>query len=193
MGQVRGKLTRVEGLPPEIRAEVNRMLRDGLTQQEIIKRMRQPLADIGEADLSKSGLSRYAIKMFRDMQQLRQYRTFADQWAQKMGDAPQSEIMPLLREVVGTLAFDYAMRHRSDATEDADGDIDVKGLSQLALLMQRLEKSAELGLEREAKLRAAHAKEIADKLAAAEGETDPMEAFRKVARDLYGLSEEVTG
>lgn len=182
-------MSRIEQLPPHIKDPLNAKLRAGEPQKDILAWLEEPCREEGIDPISRSGLSRYATKVSEDFAEVRDYRQVIDAVTAKFGDAPMSDPMKLVREMAATLVYDHTRRLRQAAREDKDAPIDIKGLSQLMLAIQRYERAAETGLKREKDLQEAHRrqKEALAKLDAAAEAADPEEALRQVREDLYGI------
>lgn len=168
--KTRGRRSKVDLLPEEIKAQLNMMLRDGrLEQQEILNIINEEIDDAGKK-LSRSGLNRYATKMEKIGAKIRQSREVAEVWTAKLGDAPTSEVGKLLQEVVRTMAFETGM-----AMTDQDEPVAPKAISQLALAIQRIEQAASASHKRETEIRKAFADEAAkevDAIGASQGLTE---------------------
>lgn len=157
----RGRRSKIDLLPEEIKAELNAMLRDGrLQQQEILDLVNAQIEEAGlteKAKLSRSGLNRYATRMEEVGAKIRQAREVAEVWTAKLGDAPTSEVGKLLQEVVRTMAFETGM-----AMSESEEPVPPKALSQLALAIQRVEQAAMASHKREKEIRQAFAEEAAN-------------------------------
>lgn len=159
--KTRGRRSKVDLLPSDLKTELNAMLRDGrLEQQEILAIINGQIEQAGldaDAKLSKSGLNRYATRMEEVGAKIRQAREVAQAWTAKLGDAPTSEVGKLLQEVVRTMAFETGM-HLSESGKP----VEPKALSQLALAIQRVEQAAMASHKREKEIRQAFAEEAAN-------------------------------
>ncbi len=159
--RTRGRRSKIDLLPEEIKAELNAMLRDGrLQQQEILDLVNAQIEEAGlteKAKLSRSGLNRYATRMEEVGAKIRQAREVAEVWTAKLGDAPTSEVGKLLQEVVRTMAFETGM-----AMSESEEPVPPKALSQLALAIQRVEQAAMASHKREKEIRTAFAEEAAN-------------------------------
>ena len=191
--RTRGRMSRIEQLPPEIKDRVDELLRGGVPQAEILRRLEEPLREIGEQPLSAGGLNRYATRMEEIGAELRETRAIAEAWRSKFGDKPTSELGQLTVEVLSTLAFKAALRARSDS-DDPEAVIDPTMLNDLALAQLRLERAAEVGTRRErdrmeafAKRAADQAVESAKRVAKEAGNALPPEALQRIRRDVYGI------
>ena len=157
----RGRRSKIDLLPEEIKQQLNAMLRDGrLQQQEILDIVNAEIEQSGlqdDAKLSKSGLNRYASRMESVGAKIRQAREVAEVWTAKLGDAPTSEVGKLLQEVVRTMAFDT-----TTALSESGEPVPPKALSQLALAIQRVEQAAMASHKREQEIRQVFAAEAAD-------------------------------
>ena len=186
-------MSRIEQLPPEIKDRVDELLRRGATQAEILRRLEDPLREIGEEPLSRAGLNRYATQMAEVGHELRETRAIAEAWRAKFGDRPTSELGQLTVEVLSTLAFKASLRARQDA-DDPEATIDAAMLNDLALAQYRLERAAEIGTRRERELLEAFAAKAADMAAESaeaaareSGNALPPEVLQRIRRDVYGI------
>lgn len=159
--QTRGRRSKIDLLPEEIKDQLNTMLRDGrLQQQEILDIVNDQIEQAGlgeDAKLSKSGVNRYATRMEQVGAKIRQAREVAEVWTAKLGDAPTSEVGKLLQEVVRTMAFDT-----TTALSESGEPVPPKALSQLALAIQRVEQAAMASHKREKEIRQTFAEEAAE-------------------------------
>ena len=157
----RGRRSKIQLLPEDVKQQLDAMLRDGrLQQQDILDLINQRIAHAGLPDdqkLSRSGLNRYASRMEEVGARIRQAREVAEVWTAKLGTAPTSDVGKLLQDMVRTLAFDTSM-----AMSEGDEPMEPKALSQLALAIQRVEQAAMTSHKREKEIRTAFAEEAAD-------------------------------
>ena len=154
----RGRMGRIQQLPPEIKAYLDRRLREGATQAAVIEETRDMLADVGEPPLSRSGVNRYASRIEAAGRRIREAREVADSWTAKFGEEPTGEVGQHVVELLRVLAFDATLR-----ASDSDDPIDPEDLNNLALAVRRLEAAAETGAKRQRTLR----RETASKAATA--------------------------
>ena len=145
----RGRASKVDLLPPDIKTRLAMMLRDKMfSQAEILEEINDLIRDCGlpeTALLSKTGLNRYASKMEKMGAKIRESREMAELWAKQFGEAPQSDVGKLLMEAVKTIAFDKAM---ALGQED---DVDPKVINQLALIANRIEQAQAIARSASAK------------------------------------------
>lgn len=146
----RGKMGRIDQLPPDIRELVNRRLREGASQADIIKETAPLLAARGLPPLSRSGVNRYTSKVERAGQRIREAREAAAAWAataeEGAGDVGRHTI-----EVLRTLALDMA--HQAQERQDDDQLLSPTEMKDLALALQRLESAGEHSVKRERQMR----------------------------------------
>ncbi len=156
----RGRASKVDLLPPNIKTQLAAMLRDKqFSQAEILEEINNLIIDCGlpdEMQLSKTGLNRYASRMEKMGAKIRQAREVAELWTKQLGEAPQSDIGKLLMEAVKTMAFDLTI------TADEKVANDPKFLNQLALIANRIEQAQSISEERERKVRKEVAKQAAE-------------------------------
>lgn len=151
-GPTRGRPSRFDTLPPEIRAYVDRRLREGATQASVRRETAGMLADAGEAPLSAGGLNRYTQQIERAGRRIRESRAAADAWVARFGEEPSGNVGRLVIETLRTLVHDLTLRLERDA--DGDEPVSVAAINDLALAMQRIERADELSVARERRLRA---------------------------------------
>ena len=150
-GPTRGRPSRFDALPPEIRAYIDRRLREGATQASVRRETAGMLAEAGEAPLSAGGLNRYTQQIERAGSRIRESRAAADAWVARFGEAPSGNVGRLIIEVLRTLVHDLVLRLERDI--DGDEPVSVEAINELALAVQRLERADELSVARERKLR----------------------------------------
>ena len=182
----RGRPSRVQQLPPKIKAKLDELLRAGVTQTKILDQLAPLLEAIGERPLSYSSLNRYTTRMEAVGRRLREVREVTEAWTARVGEKA-SNIGAYTIEMLGALIYDLTL----DAHE---GAVDVEKVQELALAVQRIERASHLNASRERALR----KEIADlaadeakKAAAAEAEKSghvlPPQALRAIREQVYGI------
>ncbi|SUT89840.1 Protein of uncharacterised function (DUF3486) [[Actinobacillus] rossii] len=147
----RGRASKVDLLPPNIKTQLAMMLRDKqFSQTQILEEINELIRDCGLDEsycLSKTGLNRYANRMEQFGAKIRQSREIAEIWTKQLGETPQSDIGKLLMEAVKTMAFELTLN------ADEKGVKDPKFLNQLALISQRIEQAQRMNYERERKIR----------------------------------------
>lgn len=184
----RGRASKVDLLPPNIKTQLAMMLRDKqFSQQEILQEINDLIADCGlpeSMQLSRTGLNRYASRMEKFGAKIRQSREIAEVWAKQLGETPQTDIGKLLMEAVKTMAFELTLN------ADETGIKDPKFLNQLALISQRIEQAQSTNYERERKIR----KEVLEQAAKAVEEAGKQSGMaiadvEKMMRAVYGIGD----
>lgn len=183
----RGRASKIDLLPAEIRSQLAMMLRDKAhTQQQIRDIINALIEDYGLGDeykISRTGLNRYASKMENMGAKIRASREMAEVWTKQLGEAPESDVGKLLLEFVKTLAFETSM-----SMSESEKEISPKVLGQLALVAQRVESAQSVNYKREKEIRkdvieqAAKAVEEAGKQTGAS-----MEDVAKMVKAVYGI------
>ncbi|HDR0995740.1 TPA: DUF3486 family protein [Pasteurella multocida] len=156
----RGRASKVDLLPPNIKTQLAMMLRDKqFSQAEILEEINDLIRDCGlpeSALLSKTGLNRYASRMEKMGAKIRNSREIAQIWAKQFGEAPQSDIGKMLMEIVKNIAFETSLGMSEDGTADP------KSIALLSAAVQRLEQAESLSYKREQAIRKEVAQQAAD-------------------------------
>lgn len=183
----RGRASKVDLLPPNIKTQLAMMLRDKqFSQQEILQEINDLIADCGlpeSMQLSRTGLNRYASRMEKFGAKIRQSREIAEVWAKQLGETPQTDIGKLLMEAVKTMAFELTLN------ADESGIKDPKFLNQLALISRRIEQAQSTNYERERKIRkemAQLAAETAEKVVVQAGLS--ADTVRTIKEQILGIA-----
>ncbi len=174
----RGWMGRIHQLPADLRERVNRRLRDGATQADIVREMAPVLAERGLPPLSKSGLNRYTTRVERAGRDIREAREAASAWAataeEGAGDVGRHTI-----EVLRTIAYQMILRAREEG-EDGDGPpLSAAEMKDLSLTLQRLEAAGEHSARREREMRTAMADEVESRARAVGIGDDLVSALRE--------------
>lgn len=168
----RGNLSTIDLLPEDIRVRLAEALRSReLTQKQIVEHFNSLLAERGAPALSYSAVNRYSKSIEAHRAQMREAQVAAEAIVGGLDEAPESDLGRAVTQIVKSLTFDLVMRER-DAAAGEDRAIDPDLLGDIALTIQRLERAASIGQERELKLRSIFEKECSQKLddAVARGE-----------------------
>ncbi|MCY0966144.1 DUF3486 family protein [Parathalassolituus penaei] len=184
----RGRPSKIDQLPEQVKAFLNAALRDPANSQDAIREeVNRQLAEMGipEEDLlSRSGLNRYATKMAKIGKKMQERQATANAWVAKLGEKPTGDIGKLLIQMTQTMAFDVA-----EAALDEEDPASLGLIKELALTVQRLEKASMDSLKREKEIRKAFAEEAAnaaEKVAAAAGLT--REAVNTIKQQILGIA-----
>lgn len=159
--RTRGRVSKVDLLPGNIQRELNGLLADKKNTQEDIRAAINELIDAhglpDKMKLSRSGLNRYAVDMETAGAKIREMNAIAEQWTNKIDIEKSGETSKLLIQIVRSLAFDVVLQMQS-----GDGKIDPKGLRELSVAIEKLEKAATESNKREQEIRRQMALEAAD-------------------------------
>ena len=166
--KTRGRPSKIDLLPEEIRDQLHALLRDKRHTQEDIRAAVNELIDESglpeDLKISRTGLNRYASRMETLGAKIREGREIADVWVSRLGSAPTSDIGKLLQEFVKSLAFETTM-----SLSESESVVEPKALAQLALVAARIEQAAMMSTKREKEIRAAFAAEAATEAIVANG------------------------
>lgn len=157
----------IDLLPQEVRDHLNAFLRDpAITQKEATERVNALLEEIGvKKKLSKSSVNRYAMQMEEIGAQLRESREIAKMWIGELGAEPQGKIGNLVNEMLRTIAFRLSMLTQGSEIDEKNAGEIAKIGKDLSLMMMRLEKAANLNVEREKEIRQQALEEAAETVA----------------------------
>ena len=180
----------VEMLPQDILEKLQALLRDPrVSQLQAVAEINAVLTDMGERPVSKSAVNRYAVKMDKVGEKLRQSREVAEMWIAKMGAQPQGQVGHLINEMLRTMAFDLTIRlQESELTAESMPEV-IDMLKHLSLSVVRLERAASENVKREQEIKRQVLEEAADSIeeeAIAQGmDNDQVRLWRgKVLRGL---------
>ena len=156
----------VSGLPPDILAELNRLLADPRCSQcEAKDKINAVLAEAGRDErLSKSAVNRYALKMAEVGRRLQERHQVADMWVGKFGRLPQGQLGQLIIQMVHGLAFDAGVQ-LSEASLDVENmPATVKMLKDLAQTLEKTERASSLNAQREREIKQQALKDAAQNI-----------------------------
>lgn len=168
----RGRGSKIETLPSEVKSLLDAMLRDKeYTQQEVLAEVNKQIEELGLPDdekISRSGLNRYSTKMAKIGKRMQQTQATAEAWVAKLGERPSGDMGKLLIQMTQTMAFDIAENAMSYDPENQDPDAPAEPaslgmLKNLSLTIQRLEKTRMDSIKNEKEIRKAFAEEAAKK------------------------------
>lgn len=182
----RGRRSKVDCLPEAIRKRLDAGLRDGsITQQQLLAEVNALIAAAGlpgDAQLSRSGLNRYATRMEAVGQSLREMREITQVWVAELGDKPTGEVTKLILEMGRSQLFKALLNQDEDAA-------DVGLIKDAMLAVQRLENAAGNAHKREQAIRRAFAEQAAQ---AAEGAARQAgltaEGAAQIRREILGIA-----
>ena len=135
-----GRQSSIKGLPAEIKATLDRLLRaDATTQQEILTLINAELAARGGGPVSRSAMSRYTIQMRAAGAKITQAREVAKVWVGQLGEAPGRRG----RAADHRAGAHHGLRRRQHAM-DSDDPAAPKLIGALAKSVRYLETAAKI-------------------------------------------------
>ncbi|AAN53743.1 DUF3486 family protein [Shewanella oneidensis MR-1] len=185
--ETRGRRSKVDLLPANIRKRLDSGLRDGSIQQtELLEEINALIKAAGlpkDNLLSRAGINRYATKMEAVGKSLREMREITQVWTAELGDKPTGEVTKFILEI-GRSQLLKAMLNESESDM-----ADVGLIKDAMLAVQRLESAAMASHKREKEIRqafAAEAAHAAEKVAKSAGLTSDAVAMLK--REILGIA-----
>ncbi|BBQ83923.1 DUF3486 family protein [Kluyvera cryocrescens] len=175
----RGRASKVDLLPEDVKKTLHAMLRDkAIPQAQILEEINALIDDAGlpeDMRLSRSGLNRYATSVEQVGQNLRQMREMTQALTSQLGDKPMGETTKLILEMARSQLFKALMRQ----IEDPEAEVDIDMLKNAMLAAQRLESTAMSSHKREKEIRQAFAEEaanaVSDELRGTDGMSEELE------------------
>lgn len=175
----RGRASKVDLLPENVRKTLHQMLRDkAIPQAKILDEINSLIADAGlpeDMQLSRSGLNRYATNVEQVGHNLRQMREMTTALTTELGDKPMGETTKLILEMGRSQLFKAMMQQ----IEDPEAQVDIDMLKNAMLAAQRLEATAMSSHKREKEIRQAFAEEaanaVSDELRGQDGMSEELE------------------
>ena len=158
----RGRASKVDLLPENVRKTLHEMLRDkAVPQAQILDEINALIDDAGlpeDMRLSRSGLNRYASSVEQVGHSMRQLREATSQLTADLGDKPMGDTTKLILEMARGQFFKLFMAQ----TNDPNTPVDVDMIKNAMLAAQRLESTAMSSHKREKEIRLAFAEEAAN-------------------------------
>lgn len=186
--RTRGKPSKIDQLPEDIKAELIELLRDpSVTQTHVLNQVNKLIAAAGlpaDEKLSRSGLNRYATRMTTVGGRIQEAREVSKMWVNQLGSKPTGEVSMVLIEMVRTLAFDQVLQ-----LSESGEPVPPKFIKELAIGVEKLEKAASESTKRQAEIRKEMAQEAAEKaadIASSAGMT--AEGVAKIKREILGIA-----
>ena len=160
--KTRGRASKVDLLPEQIRNQLHQMLRErAIPQSDILDAINDLIDEEGLDEsmrLSRSGLNRYATQVEQVGAHLRELREMTGALTAQLGDKPMGETTKLILELGRSQLFRAMMQQ----VEDPEATVDVDMLKNAMLAAQRLESTAMASHKREKEIRQAFAEEAAN-------------------------------
>ncbi|WP_143869893.1 DUF3486 family protein [Catenovulum sediminis] len=162
----RGKPSKVDLLPEDIKKRLDEMLRDKrFSQGEILDEVNRLIIESGLDDgatISKSGLSRHAQKTEAIGQKLRELRESTKALTAELGEKPTGDTTKLILEMGRSQLFKAMQKQLMNP--DEDDDVDIGMIKDAMLAAQRLENTAMAAHKRQAEIEKAYAEKLAQQL-----------------------------
>lgn len=171
-----GRKSSLRRLPPEVLAEINRLISDGrFTLDEILEHLR----NMGVDSVSRSALGRQKQRIDKVAAKLRQSREMTETLVREIGpEVAEGQQGRILVEVLRKLVFDHLEKRLTSEEEDGQ-DIDNEGFFFLAKALKEMSQANRLDQDFETKVRERATREAEKKLDA---------AAARVAKEAAGLT-----
>lgn len=152
----------VEQMPAEILEHLQALLRDPrVNQLEATAKINDVLESLGHETVSKSAVNRYAQKMERVGQKLRESREVAKMYIDRFGEDQSGEVGKLVNEMIRTMVFDITLKMQGETIDPDMAPELAKMIKNLALSMQQLENAASINSKREREIKRQAAEDLA--------------------------------
>lgn len=174
-----GRKSKVDGLPPELKAQLERLLADG--NHEGYAALAEWLKSLGYA-ISKSSVHRYGQRVQAVMNRIKASTEAARLLAQSAPDEADEHSAAVLR-IVQSALFD-ALTRVAEASEETDPAEQVKVLSQAARAIAEASR-ASIGQKRWADEVRARIEEV-ERVAQKAGKRLDAATLEEIKRGLYG-------
>lgn len=183
----RGRRSKIDLLPDDVKQLLDGLLRDGKnSQQEVLQAVNEYIEQQGlPEDLkpSRSGLNRYSSRMEAIGKDLRDVREVSQALVAQLGDKPTGEVSKLILEIGRTQLFKAMMN-----ANEKDGEVDIGMIKDAMLAAQRLESAAMSSHKREKEIRKSFADEaakVAETVAKKAGMT--AETVSNIKKEILGI------
>lgn len=180
----------VEQMPAEILEQLQALLRDPrVNQLEATAKINDVLESLGHETVSKSAVNRYAQKMERVGQKLRESREVAKMYIDRFGEDQSGEVGKLVNEMIRTMVFDITLKMQGETIDPGMAPELAKMIKNLALSMQQLENAASINSKREREIRKRAQQEAAAAMEdAAKSQGLTSEAVQSIKNQILGIS-----
>jgi hypothetical protein len=135
-----GNKSSVKMLPPDIREQIDTLLKQEVTLEAI----RAKLGELG-ADISKSALGRYKQQIDKVGDRLKRSREMSQVFVAQLGAAPEGKQGRIIVEMLQSVIFD----HMIPVDEGAEPVYDPHNISMLARAMKDLASAEKISADRE--------------------------------------------
>lgn len=180
----------VEKMPQEILDKLQTLLRDPrISQLEATAKINTVLESLGHEVVSKSAVNRYAQKMERVGQKLRESREVAKMYIDRFGEDQSGEVGKLVNEMIRTMVFDITLKMQGETIDPDMAPELAKMIKNLSLSMQQLENAASINTKREREIKKQAAQEAAqamESVAKSQGLT--ADAVQSIKDQILGIA-----
>lgn len=154
-------------LPREIVLQLNAWLEDpAITQKDALAMLNDLLETSGvELKASRSALNRHAKKLEKVGRRMRESREFAEQLLSHVGPNKQTQVGQLITQILHGVSFEMSMHLQDGQLDEETAPVMVGMLKDLSLATMRLEKAANLNVEREKEIRQQALEDAAETIA----------------------------
>lgn len=178
-----GRKSTVAVLDESIVSEVNRLIRDGCTIDEILRAL-QPLG----AEVSRSAMGRYVKSARESMEKYRQAQEVAKVWVDKLETEPTGDVARLLPEMLRAVAFQTLSN-----MGEADDAIGPQELMFLAKALKDLSGASATNVSIELKMREIRAKAQRELLEEQKAKLDAIPKDKGVSEETKNAIREALG
>lgn len=140
-----GRQSSIKQLPPELREQVDGLLKAGVTLESIAAK----LAELG-APVSRSALGRYKLELDAVGDRLRRSREISAAFAEKLGAFADDRQGRMLTELLQTVIFDKLVPQDSDEPPS----FDTQEIFRLCAAVKDLTATQKISADREMRIRA---------------------------------------
>ncbi|MDH3998025.1 MAG: DUF3486 family protein [Desulfuromonadales bacterium] len=170
----------IDHLPEEIRQPLIEQMTDPMiSQRRVAKQINQQLQQQGHPQrISASAVSRYRRRMRKAAEEERQTQQIIEHWVDRLGQTPQGQHGVLILEFLRSLSFEVSHMLYLEELQPENLPAFIKMLNTLSLAVLRQEKTKEVNIDYEDKLRRRAREEEQQQPASAKGITP--ETMKKI-------------
>ena len=156
-----GRRSKIEQMDKRIKAEVDRLIREGRhTIDDILEHLQQ----LGEEDVTRSSVGRYVHKRTAQFERFREAQEVAAVWGKQLADNPDDDLGRLVTELLRVISFQTI----ADLNEE-DAEVNPRDVMLLSKAIKDLATADKTSADREIKVRreiAAKAEQAAEEIVA---------------------------
>ena len=143
--------SRIDKLDEGLRVVINSALREGTEQKVILERVNSILEANGQEPLSKSSLSRYAVRVGEVEKRMRRAKEYADRLTSNLSEAAGgTDLGRAATEMFKTMVFDKMLDLDG---EEEDIDYSLGELFTISRTLKNVAQASKLDLERELRIK----------------------------------------